>query len=125
MMEDTVLWNAILTGGVGVIAWVIRSCMVELNRLNILVNRTREEMAKEYVTKMEQKDQMNYVIDKIEALDAKLDRLLERHQVMDPVTIIGGATVAFNAIKKGIQMGKDLQDMHGQLSSPLYTSSSP
>lgn len=35
---------------------------------------------------------------------------------MDPVTIIGGATVAFNAIKKGIQMGKDLQDMHGQLS---------
>jgi precorrin-6B methylase 2 len=78
MMEDTVLWNAILTGGVGVIAWVIRSCMVELNRLNILINRTREEMAKEYVTKMEQKDQMNYVIDKIEALDAKLDRLLER-----------------------------------------------
>jgi hypothetical protein len=35
---------------------------------------------------------------------------------MDPVTIIGGATVAFNAIKKGLQMGKDLQDMHGQLS---------
>ena len=35
---------------------------------------------------------------------------------MDPVTIIGGATVAFNAIKKGLQVGKDLQDMHGQLS---------
>lgn len=35
---------------------------------------------------------------------------------MDPVTIIGGATVAFNAIKKGIQVGRDLQDMHGQLS---------
>ena len=34
---------------------------------------------------------------------------------MDPVTIIGGATVAFNAIKKGLQVGKDLQDMHGQL----------
>jgi hypothetical protein len=35
---------------------------------------------------------------------------------MDPVTIIGGATVAFNAIKKGLAVGKDLQDMHGQLS---------
>ena len=35
---------------------------------------------------------------------------------MDPVTIIGGATVAFNTIKKGIQVGRDLQDMHGQLS---------
>ena len=34
---------------------------------------------------------------------------------MDPVTIIGGATVAFNALKKGFQFGKDLQEMGGQL----------
>ena len=34
---------------------------------------------------------------------------------MDPVTIIGGATVAFNALKKGFQVGKDLQDMSSQL----------
>ena len=34
---------------------------------------------------------------------------------MDTVTIIGGATVAFNALKKGFQVGKDLQDMSGQL----------
>ena len=34
---------------------------------------------------------------------------------MDPVTIIGGATVACNAPKKGLQFGKDLQDMGGQL----------
>ena len=34
---------------------------------------------------------------------------------MDPVTIIVGATVAFNALKKGFQVGKDLQDMSGQL----------
>jgi len=34
---------------------------------------------------------------------------------VDPVTIIGGATVAFNALKKGFQFGKDLQDMSGQL----------
>tara|TARA_R100001510_G_scaffold45019_1_gene41621 strand:- start:890 stop:1351 length:462 start_codon:yes stop_codon:yes gene_type:complete len=36
---------------------------------------------------------------------------------MDPVTIITGATVAFNALKKGLSIGKDLQDMSGQLSS--------
>ena len=34
---------------------------------------------------------------------------------MDPVTIIGGATVAFNALKKGFAVGKDLQDMSSQL----------
>ena len=35
--------------------------------------------------------------------------------LLDPVTIIGGATVAFNALKKGFAIGKDLQDMSGQL----------
>ena len=35
--------------------------------------------------------------------------------LLDPVTIIGGATMAFNALKKGFAIGKDLQDMSGQL----------
>ena len=34
---------------------------------------------------------------------------------LDPVTIIGGATMAFNALKKGFQVGKDLNDMSSQL----------
>ena len=36
--------------------------------------------------------------------------------MIDPVTAIAGATAAFNVIKKGIQVGRDLQDMGGQLS---------
>lgn len=36
--------------------------------------------------------------------------------MVDPVTAIAGATAAFNALKKGIQVGRDLQDMGGQLS---------
>jgi len=35
---------------------------------------------------------------------------------VDPITIMAGATAAFNAIKQGIQVGRDLQDMSGQLS---------
>jgi hypothetical protein len=35
--------------------------------------------------------------------------------MIDPVTAIAGATAAFNAIKKGIQVGKDIQDMGGTL----------
>ena len=34
---------------------------------------------------------------------------------MDPVTIISGASIAFNALKKGFQVGKDLNDMSSQL----------
>ena len=35
---------------------------------------------------------------------------------MDPITIMAGATAAFNAIKQGIQVGRDIQDMSVQLS---------
>jgi hypothetical protein len=35
-------------------------------------------MAKEYVTKDEVRTDMSRVIDRLEALDAKLDRLMER-----------------------------------------------
>ena len=36
-------------------------------------------------------------------------------RLVDPVTRISGATVAFNALKKGFAIGKDLQDMSSQL----------
>jgi len=36
--------------------------------------------------------------------------------VIDPITACGLATSAFNAIKQGIAVGRDLQDMTGQLS---------
>ena len=36
--------------------------------------------------------------------------------MIDPVTAVGLATSAFNAIKQGISVGRDLQDMSGQLS---------
>jgi hypothetical protein len=36
--------------------------------------------------------------------------------MIDPITAIAGATAAFNALKKGISVGRDLQDMGGQLS---------
>lgn len=35
--------------------------------------------------------------------------------MIDPVTAIGLATSAFNGIKQAISVGRDIQDMHGQL----------
>ena len=37
--------------------------------------------------------------------------------MIDPVTAVGLATTAFNGIKQAIAMGKDIQDMSGQLGS--------
>ena len=76
---DMMLWNVILTAGIGLVSWFARTTWAELNRVQILLNRTREEMAKEYVTKAEVHADINRVIQRLEALDAKLDRLMERH----------------------------------------------
>ena len=34
---------------------------------------------------------------------------------MDPITALAGATAAFNAIKKGFQMGRDIEGMSNDL----------
>jgi len=48
-----------------------------VKRLDILLNKTREELAKQYITKEEVHMDIGRVIDRLEALDAKLDRILE------------------------------------------------
>jgi hypothetical protein len=71
-------WSGLLTAILGALAWTFKSRADELQRISILLNRTREEIAKEYVTKAEVHADINRIIDRLEALDAKLDRLMER-----------------------------------------------
>jgi hypothetical protein len=77
-MPAEMIWNAILTVGLGLIGGILRYAFGEIQRLQILLNRTREELAKEYVTKMEVHADINRVILRIDNLDAKIERLLER-----------------------------------------------
>jgi hypothetical protein len=74
---DMMLWNIALTALIGLISWFAKSMWDELQRQNILLNRTREEVAKEYVTKVEVHADINRVMDRLDALDAKIDRLIE------------------------------------------------
>lgn len=74
---DMMLWNIILTAAFAGMSWFAKTMWAEQQRLNILINRTREEVAKEYVTKAEVHNDINRVIDRLEALDAKLDRIME------------------------------------------------
>jgi hypothetical protein len=76
-MEMDVLWGIVLTAGLSVGGFVLRYYVSELQRVQILLNRTREEMAREYVTKAEVHADINRVLDYIERLDQKLDRLIE------------------------------------------------
>ena len=78
---DIMLWNICLTAGVGLVVWVLKNAHAEQQRLSILLNRTREEMAKEYVTKAEVHNDLSRVMDRLDALDAKIDRLIEGRKV--------------------------------------------
>jgi hypothetical protein len=76
-MSEVMLWNTILSVLLGLIGWVLKEKSNELSRITILLNRTREEVAKEYVTKVEVHADINRVMTRLEVLDAKLDRLIE------------------------------------------------
>jgi len=79
-MTIDMVWSGLLTMGFGVLGWIIKGYIDEMKRITILLNRTREEMAKEYVTKAEVHADINRVISRLEALDAKLDRIIESYK---------------------------------------------
>jgi hypothetical protein len=74
------VWNLLLTGGVGILGYLLREKSAELTRIQILLNRTREEIAKEYVTKSEVHADINRVLDRLDRLESKLDRFIEAHR---------------------------------------------
>lgn len=77
---DYTVWNLILSGLIGILGWMLREKSAELTRLGILLNKTREEVAKEYVTKVEVHADINRVLDRLDRLDVKLDRLMENRK---------------------------------------------
>jgi hypothetical protein len=73
------IWNIVLTAIVGVLAFLIKSKFDELNRLGILLNRTREEVARDHVTRREVDDRfdkfLSHVDQRFNRLEAKLDEI--------------------------------------------------
>jgi len=74
---EVMLWNTFLSVLLAFVGWVLREKSAELHRVQILLNKTREEIAKEYVTKTEVHADINRVLDRLDRLDAKIDRLME------------------------------------------------
>ena len=70
----TDLWSSVLTLGVGFIGFILRGYVIEMQRLQILLNRTREE----YVTKVESTQVLSQIMAKFDRIEQKIDRLVER-----------------------------------------------
>jgi molybdenum cofactor biosynthesis enzyme MoaA len=75
--EMLYLWNAVLTlAGVLVGLWA-REKSSELARLNILLNKTREEVARENVTQAEIDKIMAHIDQRFNKLEVKIDQLIQ------------------------------------------------
>jgi len=77
---EVMLWNTVLSLVIGIISWVLKEKSSELSRVTILLNRTREEIAKEYVTKVEVHADINRVVDRLDRMEVKLDRFMETYR---------------------------------------------
>jgi hypothetical protein len=73
------IWNIILTVAISAVGFIVKNSFDEIKRIQILLNRTREEIAKEYVTKTEVHADINRVMDRLDRLEAKIDRLVANH----------------------------------------------
>ena len=76
---EMMIWNIVLTAIVAALGFVLKSKFEELNRLGILLNRTREEVAREHVTRREVDDRfdkfVSHVDQRFNRLEVKLDEL--------------------------------------------------
>jgi hypothetical protein len=73
------LWSAGLTFVFGVTGFVLREKFGEINRLNILLNKTREEMARDLITRAEVAKIMEHIDARFNKLEEKIDRLISSH----------------------------------------------
>ena len=74
---EMMVWNIVLSALVGILSFLMKGKIDELNRIGILLNKTREEVARDHITRAE----MNTVVERlgdrfdraVERLEAKLD----------------------------------------------------
>jgi hypothetical protein len=75
---EMVLWNMALTGIVALLGFVLKEKFAELSRLGILLNRTREEIARDHVTRSEVRADAQVLLDRLDRLEEKIDRLVQQ-----------------------------------------------
>lgn len=77
---EMLVWNLVLSGFIAVIGFFLKEKSDEVRRLNVLLNKTREEIAKEYVTKAEVHNDINRVLDRIDRLENKIDLFIREQK---------------------------------------------
>tara|TARA_R110000796_G_scaffold209239_1_gene325589 strand:- start:48 stop:281 length:234 start_codon:yes stop_codon:yes gene_type:complete len=77
-MEMDALLNMVFAAVISGLGWWIKSQHDEIRRVTILLNRTREELGRDYVSKTDSNQVLMQIMNKFDKLEEKIDRLMER-----------------------------------------------
>ena len=77
-MDAALIWNTILTVLIGAVGYFMSTKFRELDRIGILLNRTREEVARDHITRSEFRQDMKELIERFDRIESKIDNLRSR-----------------------------------------------
>lgn len=76
---EMMVWNVVLTAIVAMLGFVIKEKFAELGRISILLNRTREEVARDHITRQEFRADMQQLLDRFDRIERKIDAMRDDH----------------------------------------------
>lgn len=72
---EMMVWNIVLTAIVALLGYVLKDKFAELQRISILLNKTREEVARDHITRTEFRADMAQLLERFDRLERKIDAI--------------------------------------------------
>ena len=76
---EIMVWNGVLSFFSALALWMLKTNWDELQRIQILLNRTREEIARDNITKDEIDKISHHIDQRFNKLEQKIDNLMPRN----------------------------------------------
>lgn len=76
---EMMIWNVVLTAIVALLGFIVKEKFAELQRISILLNRTREEVARDHITRTEFRADMQQLMERFDRLERKIDAMRGEH----------------------------------------------
>jgi CHASE3 domain sensor protein len=78
LLDLNTAWSTVLTLVMGLLGYMMNEKFRELNRISILLNKTREEVARDNVTQAEVERITDHIDQRFNRLEEKIDQLIRQ-----------------------------------------------
>lgn len=80
---EMMVWNIVLTAIVALLGYIVKEKFAELSRISILLNKTREEVARDHITRTEFRADVQQLLDRFDRIERKLDSMAHKSRGPD------------------------------------------